>query len=74
MMMIVFRTRLRPDADLTALEALGRRMADLVARMPGFVSHADYASPDGESLTVVFFASDLAAFVNGQILQVDGGR
>ncbi|HET6605596.1 MAG TPA: SDR family oxidoreductase [Rhodopila sp.] len=24
--------------------------------------------------TVIFFASDLAAFVNGQILQVDGGR
>ena len=23
---------------------------------------------------VVFFASDLAGFVNGQILQVDGGR
>jgi 3-oxoacyl-[acyl-carrier protein] reductase len=23
---------------------------------------------------VIFFASDLAAFVNGQILQVDGGR
>jgi 3-oxoacyl-[acyl-carrier protein] reductase len=23
---------------------------------------------------VVFFASDLANFVNGQILQVDGGR
>jgi 3-oxoacyl-[acyl-carrier protein] reductase len=23
---------------------------------------------------VVFFASDLAAFVNGQVLQVDGGR
>jgi 3-oxoacyl-[acyl-carrier protein] reductase len=23
---------------------------------------------------VVFFASDLAGFVNGQVLQVDGGR
>ncbi len=23
---------------------------------------------------VVFFASDLAGFINGQILQVDGGR
>ena len=30
--------------------------------------------PDDIANAVIFFASDLAGFVNGQILQVDGGR
>jgi 3-oxoacyl-[acyl-carrier protein] reductase len=31
-------------------------------------------SPEDIASAVVFFASDLAGFVNGQVLQVDGGR
>jgi heme-degrading monooxygenase HmoA len=61
MMMIVFRSRLKSGLDeaaLEELEALGRRMSDLAARMPGFLSHADYASADGEIVTLVFFASE----------------
>ncbi|MFL9921704.1 SDR family NAD(P)-dependent oxidoreductase [Paraburkholderia fungorum] len=33
-----------------------------------------FGTPEDITRAVVFFASDLAAFVNGQILSVDGGR
>jgi 3-oxoacyl-[acyl-carrier protein] reductase len=33
-----------------------------------------FGTPDDIARAVVFFASDLAGFVNGQILPVDGGR
>lgn len=33
-----------------------------------------FGTPDDIARAVVFFASDLAGFVNGQILSVDGGR
>jgi 3-oxoacyl-[acyl-carrier protein] reductase len=33
-----------------------------------------FGTPDDIARAVVFFASDLASFVNGQILSIDGGR
>jgi heme-degrading monooxygenase HmoA len=66
MISIVFRTRLKADADLAELEALGARMAELAAAMPGFVSYADFAAADGEALSLIEFASldALAAWRN----------
>lgn len=58
MMLVVFRSRLRPQVDLEALGALGARMHALATQMPGFVSYKDYASEDGESVTVVLFESE----------------
>jgi len=52
---VVFRSRLRPDADLAALEALGGRMFELASAMPGFLSYKDFSAADGESLTLVEF-------------------
>jgi len=58
MIVAVFRTRLRADADMAALSALGERMYALATAMPGFVSYNDYSAADGESLTLVEFASE----------------
>jgi heme-degrading monooxygenase HmoA len=58
MIVAVFRTRLRADADMPALSALGERMYALATAMPGFVSYKDYSAADGESLTLVEFASE----------------
>ena len=58
MVVIVFRSRLRENVDMAALEALGAEMAGIAASMPGFLSYKDYAAVDGESLTLVEFASE----------------
>lgn len=58
MVVIVFRSRLREDIDMAALEALGMEMATLAAAMPGFLSYKDFAAADGELLTLVEFESE----------------
>ena len=65
-MVVVFRARVRPDADLAALETLGVRMYELGSAMPGFVEYKDFAAEDGETLTLVGFetADQLLAWRN----------
>lgn len=65
-MVIVFRSRLRPDADMDALGVMGARMAELAAAMPGFVAYKDFVAEDGENLTLVHFDSEehLKAWAN----------
>jgi heme-degrading monooxygenase HmoA len=58
MIVTVFRARVRADADMAALGALGERMYALATAMPGFVSYRDYTAADGETVTVVEFASE----------------
>lgn len=58
MVIVVFRSRLRPDADLAAVEAAGARMYELGSAMPGFVSYKDFAAEDGETLTLVEFETE----------------
>lgn len=53
---VVFRSRLRADADLSALEAAAMRMYELASAMPGFVSYKDFTASDGESVSIVEFA------------------
>lgn len=57
MVVIVFRTRLREGIDEQALGTLGARMYEIASAMPGFISYKDYTAGDGESLTIVEFAS-----------------
>lgn len=60
MFVVVFRTRLRPGLDqaaLATLGTLGARMYQLATGMPGFVSYKDFAAADGESVSIVEFAS-----------------
>lgn len=58
MVVIVFRSRLREDADMAALETLGMEMAGIAASMPGFLSYKDFGAADGEQLTLVEFATE----------------
>jgi len=56
MVVVVFRSRLRPGVE-QEVEALGARLFALASAMPGFMSYSDYASADGEGVTIVEFAS-----------------
>ena len=58
MIVTVFRSRVRTDLSKETLERLaqlGARMHQLAIGMPGFVSYKDFASEDGESVTIVEF-------------------
>lgn len=57
MLIVIFRSHLRSDADLTELDRIGQRMYELASAMPGFLSYKDFAASDGESLTLVEFKS-----------------
>ncbi len=57
MVIIVFRTRLRPNISDPRLEVVSTRMYELATQMPGFVSYNEYGAPDGESVSVVEFES-----------------
>ena len=59
---VVFRSRLRANADLPALETAGMRMYELASTMPGFISYKDFTAEDGESVSIVEF-SDAASLL-----------
>lgn len=59
---VVFRSRLRANADLAALEAGATRMYELASAMPGFISYKDFTASDGESVSIVEF-SDAASLL-----------
>ena len=65
MIVIVFRSRIREGADMPALEALAMRMHECASSMPGFVSYKDFASTDGEIVTIVEFESEPAEGYEG---------
>ena len=56
------------DTDMTAALPEGRR-----AEIVGAVPLARYASPAEVAGTVVFLASDAAAYITGAVIPVDGG-
>jgi heme-degrading monooxygenase HmoA len=60
MILTVFRSRVRADADLAALEKVGARMHALATRMPGFISYKNFGATDGEAVTIVEFESEEA--------------
>ena len=59
MIVTVFRSRLRPEADPEYGE-WATRMSELAATMPGYISHKGFVAPDGERVTLVEFASEEA--------------
>ena len=57
MVVIVFRARLKPEANQEALAQVGQRMYELASSMPGYISYKDFAAEDGESAAIVEFES-----------------
>lgn len=58
MVVVIFRSRFRPDADLESYGALSAQMDEHAARQPGFISIRTYADSDGERVSVSLFDSD----------------
>jgi heme-degrading monooxygenase HmoA len=58
MVVTIFRARVRPDADQEALARLGEEMFEYASEMPGFISYKDFAATDGESVSIIEFASE----------------
>lgn len=59
MVVTIFRSRLRPEAEAEYVE-WAARMSALAATMPGYVSHKGFVAADGERVTIVEFASEEA--------------
>jgi heme-degrading monooxygenase HmoA len=57
MVIVVFRTHVKPQADLEKLNALNQQMVALVSQMPGFFSLKDFSAQDGEFLVLAEFDS-----------------
>ena len=57
MVIVVFRTHVKPQADLEKLNALNQKMVALVSKMPGFLSIKDFSAQDGEFLVIAEFDS-----------------
>lgn len=53
----VFRSRLRDDAEANGYEELAARMEDRARQMPGFVDFKTFTAPDGERASLVTFDS-----------------
>ena len=57
MIIAMFRTQLKPQANLEALGALHQKMHAIVSNMPGFVSVKLFTAEDGEALALAEFES-----------------
>ncbi len=58
MIVVLFRSRNRPDADLDEYAKRGKRMRELVEQHPGFISIENFESADGEELSLEIFEND----------------
>jgi heme-degrading monooxygenase HmoA len=57
MVIVLIRTKLHPEANRAAYDALNSQMFELVQTMPGFIAAHGFASPEGEEVGVIRFAS-----------------
>jgi heme-degrading monooxygenase HmoA len=60
MIIVLFATELRPDADLADYQASSRRMNELVQQIPGFISVKGYTASDGDEVVIAGFESEEA--------------
>lgn len=57
MIVVLFSTTVRGEADLEDYRRASARMQELVATVPGFISYNSYRAEDGETIAVVRFDS-----------------
>lgn len=57
MVIVLIRTKLRPEANRAAYDALNEQMYGIVQTIPGFIGAAGYSSADGEDVGVIRFAT-----------------
>jgi heme-degrading monooxygenase HmoA len=58
MILVVFRSRNRPDGDLEEYSRRSKRLHELVQQHPGFISIESFETPDGEEVSLELFESD----------------
>jgi heme-degrading monooxygenase HmoA len=58
MILVVFRSRNRPDGDVEEYQRRSRRMHELVQQHPGFISIESFETPDGEEVSLELFEND----------------
>jgi heme-degrading monooxygenase HmoA len=58
MILVVFRSRNRPDGDVEEYSRRSKRMHELVAQHPGFISIESFETPDGEEVSLELFEDD----------------
>jgi heme-degrading monooxygenase HmoA len=54
---VVFRSRIRSDADLAGIEDVALRMQQIASSMPGFISYKEFRADDKETVALVEFDS-----------------
>jgi len=57
MVVVVFRARFKPRANMMELAKVGERMYGLVSSMPGYISHKEFVAEDGETVSLFEFDS-----------------
>ena len=60
MVVVLFGTKMRDDADLEDYSQHSRRMNELVRQIPGFLSIQVFVAEDGEEVAVARFESEEA--------------
>ena len=58
MVLVVFGTKMRDDADLEEYARHQQRMRELVQEIPGFISIKGFVGEDGEEISIARFESD----------------
>jgi len=58
MVVVLFGTKLRDDADPDEYRQRSRRMNELVRRIPGFISIKGFLAQDGDEVSIARFESE----------------
>ena len=56
--LVVFRSRNRPDGDVEEYSRRSKRLHELVAQHPGFISIESFETPDGQEVSLELFEND----------------